>query len=251
MDLPKPSPLPNSYFQFKQFIVHQDRCAMKVCTDACLLGAWTAQKIHEFKLQPVHILDIGTGTGLLSLMLAQKTASIIHAIELNEDAAMQAKENFDSSRWAKRLFLYHTSIQQFPATLQYDWIISNPPFFEDDLQSKDPAKNAAKHDTSLTMDELLKTIRLHLKDDGFASLLIPWHRTPYLKIITGANGLFINETLLVKQTPGHGFFRTLLLISKRELPEITGELSIHDEHRQYTTAFITLMKDYYLHARIL
>jgi tRNA1Val (adenine37-N6)-methyltransferase len=221
---------------------------MKVCTDACLLGAWTVQKMQELKLQPVHILDIGTGTGLLSLMLAQKTTSVIHAIELNEEAAMQARENFDGSRWAKRLFLYHTSIQQFPVTIKYDWIISNPPFFEDDLQSRDPAKNSAKHHTTLTVAELLSSIQLHLKDDGFSSLLIPWHRTEYLKIIVETHGLFINETLLVKQTPRHGFFRTLLLISKKELPGKTEELSIHDEHRQYTPAFLSLLKDYYLNA---
>jgi tRNA1Val (adenine37-N6)-methyltransferase len=242
----KNRPLSNTYFSFKQFTIHQDRCAMKVCTDACLLGAWTAKKIEEANLHPQNILDIGTGTGLLSLMLAQKTAAVIHAIELNEDAAAQAKENFDKSKWKGRLFLFHTSIQQFPPAIKYDWIISNPPFFEDDLQSDNVAKNAAKHDTTLTLAELLKAIKIHLDEDSFASLLIPWHRTAYLEVLAETEGLFIKDMLLIRQSPKHGFFRTLVIISKKEFPGQTGELTIHDEHRNYTPAFIKLMKEYYL-----
>jgi tRNA1Val (adenine37-N6)-methyltransferase len=219
---------------------------MKVCTDACLLGAWTAKKIEEANLQPQNILDIGAGTGLLSLMLAQKTKSVIHAIELNEDAAAQAKENYDKSKWKGRLFLFHTRIQQFPTAIKYDWIISNPPFFEDDLQSEDPAKNAAKHDTTLTLAELLKAIKIHLDEEGFASLLIPWHRTAYLELLAEAKGLFIKDMLQIRQSPMHKFFRTLVIISKNELPGRTEELIIHDEHRNYTPAFAKLMKDYYL-----
>ena len=219
---------------------------MKVCTDACLLGAWTAQKMNDLTFQPGNILDIGTGTGLLSLMLAQKTNAIIHAIELNEEAAAQAKENFDKSRWANHFFLFHTSIQQFPATIKYDWIISNPPFFEDDLHSDDAAKNAAKHDTTLTLDELLKAINIHLKEDGYASLLIPFHRIAYFNTLTSARKLFIHDTLFVKQSPKHDFFRAMLILSKNPSEAKKKELVIHDEHRHYTPAFTALLKDYYL-----
>jgi len=219
---------------------------MKVCTDACLLGAWTTQQMKELEFQSENILDIGTGTGLLSLMLAQKTRATIHAIELNEEAAVQAKENFDKSPWADRLFLFHTNIRQFPPSITYDWIISNPPFFEDDLQSDDAAKNAAKHDTTLTLDRLLKAINIHLKEDGYASLLIPYHRTAYINTLTTARGLFINETLFVKQTPKHSFFRAILLLSKKQPGPKREELVINDEHRNYTPAFKELLKDYYL-----
>jgi tRNA1Val (adenine37-N6)-methyltransferase len=242
----KDSPLPNTYFSFKQFTVHQDKCAMKVCTDACILGAWTAEKISEFHVHPQNILDIGAGTGLLSLMLAQKSRAVIHAIELNEDAAAQAKENFEMSRWKERLFLYHTSIQQFPAGLKYDWIISNPPFFEDDLQSDNHAKNSAKHDTTLTLSELLKAISIHLDGEGFASLLIPWHRTAYLQMLAESEGLFIKDMLQLRQSPGHGFFRTLVILSKRVVDLQAAELTIHDAHRHYSPAFTKLLKDYYL-----
>lgn len=220
---------------------------MKVCTDACLLGAWTAQKMHELKIQPATILDIGAGTGLLSLMLAQKTGAVIHSIELNEEAAAQARENFESSPWATRLFLFHTGIQQFPETVKYNWIISNPPFFEDDLQSSNVAKNAAKHDTTLTVAELLKAISIHLEDGGYASLLIPYHRVNYLETLSGLSGLYINDTLMIKQTPAHTFFRAILLLSKNESPVTNGDLVIHDEHRKYTPAFTRLLADYYLH----
>ena len=219
---------------------------MKVCTDACLLGAWTAEKMNDRKFLPKNILDIGTGTGLLSLMLAQKTKAVVHAIELDENAAAQATDNFHKSPWADHIFLFHTSIQRFPATIKYDWIISNPPFFEDDLHSDDAAKNAAKHDTTLTIDELLKAINIHLKDDGYASLLIPYHRVAYLNSLLTRRGLFINETLFVKQTPKHGFFRAIILLSKIQLEAKSEELVIHDEHRNYTPAFTGLLKEYYL-----
>ncbi len=219
---------------------------MKVCTDACLLGAWAAEKIKKRSIEVNNILDIGTGTGLLSLMLAQKTTAAIDAIEINEAAAVQAAENFSASQWAKRIFIFNTGIQEFSTDKKYDFIISNPPFFEDDLQSSDAAKNAAKHHTTLTLSALLKAINIHLNDDGFAAILIPWHRTEYLKKITATEGLFIHEMFFVKQTPAHDFFRSLILLSKKEDKEKTDTLSIHEEQRQYSAGFINLLKDYYL-----
>jgi tRNA1Val (adenine37-N6)-methyltransferase len=235
----------NSYFSFKQFTIHQERSAMKVCTDACILGAWTATKI-ENNNEVKNILDIGTGTGLLSLMLAQKSNARIDAVELNEDAASQAIENIGQSPWSERIQVFNSKIQQFDTANKYDLIISNPPFFEDDLRSDDHKKNDAKHDTALTLQELLNAIKKNLSETGFASILIPYNRTVYFKNIAEIEGLFINEILKIKQSPTHSFFRSVIILAgiKKEYKEEI--LIINDEQRQYPEAFKALLKDYYL-----
>ncbi len=238
----------NNYFQFKQFIVQQDMCAMKVCTDACVFGAWVAHKVISYVKQPVHILDIGTGTGLLSLMLAQQTGAKIDAVEIEENAVNQARENILQSPWNERIQVFQTAIQDFTSASRYDLIISNPPFYENDLPSADEHEKAAKHDSTLKLTELLPLIRSLLTDNGIAALLLPYHRTGEMEIIAGKNKLYIVEKLLIRQTPKHDFFRTVVLLSgiKKELLETT-ELSIRNHERQYTKGFEDLLKDYYLH----
>ena len=235
----------NQYFQFKQFTIRQDKCAMKVCTDACILGAWTAMKARLLSIN--NILDIGTGTGLLSLMLAQKTNGLITAIEINKDAAEQALENSSASPWSNRIDIVHSSLQDFKPAKNYDLIISNPPFYEYDLRSGDEYKNAAKHDTTLKLEELLFSIREYLNVNGHASVLLPFHRTPYFEEKAKEHSLFVQEKVLVKQTAGHEPFRSILLLTSNcsQDPIIT-ELIIHDSQRNYTEDFILLLKDYYL-----
>ena len=218
---------------------------MKVCTDACLFGSWVAEKISG-DTSIKDILDIGAGTGLLSLMLAQKTIAAIDAVELNKEAALQAAENFNASPWKERLQVYETSIHDFNPGKKYDCIISNPPFFEDDLRSSNASKNAAKHDTTLTLDELLHQIKRLLKADGIASVLIPFHRTAYLEKLISDNGFFIHEKLLVKQSVDHHYFRSQLIFSTHLKETVINELFIHDAQRQYSEEFTALLKDYYL-----
>lgn len=218
---------------------------MKVCTDACLFGAWVAEKISGYT-SIKNILDIGAGTGLLSLMLAQKTTAAIDAVELNKEAALQAAENFNASPWKERLQVYETSIYDFNPGKKYDCIISNPPFFEDDLRSSNASKNAAKHDTTLMLDELLHQIKRLLKDDGIASVLIPFHRTAYLEKIISDNGFFVHEKLLVKQSVEHNYFRSQLIFSRQLKEPVIKELFIHNAERQYSDEFTTLLKNYYL-----
>lgn len=237
--------MPNNYFSFKQFTVQQDHCAMKVCTDACLLGAWAAEKIAVLP-SVKNILDIGTGTGLLSLMIAQKNATTIDAVELEENAAQQAAGNFSVSPWKERLQVFNTAIDQFDPGKKYDVIISNPPFFGDDLKSNNAFKNAAKHDSTLTLDELLQQIKRLLKENGTAYILIPFHRINYLEKLASDNGFFINEKLLVKQSVDHGYFRSLLMLSNQPGAVHTKELAIHDAQKLYSDEFTALLKDYYL-----
>lgn len=220
---------------------------MKVCTDACLFGAWVAHQTAIKSGRSLDILDIGTGTGLLSLMLAQKTAGQIDAIEINEPAALQAGENIRQSAWADKVKVIHASLQDFIPSKKYDLIISNPPFYQDDLRSADEDKNAAKHDSTLKLDQLLSFIKANLSRAGVAAVLLPYHRLIYAEKEAEKAGLYIEEKLLVKQTPAHEYFRAGLLLSNDENanPAIQS-ITIHTAERAYTPAFELLLKDYYL-----
>ncbi len=233
----------NSFFQFKQFTIHQQHCAMKVCTDACLLGAYAASVLRNDEL---NILDIGTGTGLLALMLAQKTPAQIDAVEINEAAASQAAENVAASPWAANVRVIHTDIKTFPPGKKYDLIISNPPFFEDDLRSADQSKNDAKHNSGLTMTKLLKIIQQLLSTAGAATLLLPYARTAFVQATAAKMGFFVSAKIKVRPSPRHDFFRTILVLTQQEADLIEEEIFIHDEQRNYSPRFASLLKDYYL-----
>jgi tRNA1Val (adenine37-N6)-methyltransferase len=236
--------MPNNYFQFKQFTVFQDKCAMKVCTDACLFGALVA----NCPPPTANCLDIGTGTGLLSLMIAQKdTLAKIDAVEIDNAAAEQAKQNFSASPWAERMHVFNTDILSFKPNKKYDNIISNPPFFEDDLKSPDQVKNNAKHDTALSLIELLQIVQMHLNEDGLFAVLLPYHRVNYFIEEADNTGLYLTKQILVKQTGTHDFFRGILFFSKTKNLLQNTEITIKDNKEKYTTEFTTALKDYYLH----
>ena len=219
---------------------------MKVCTDACLFGAYTANAIQHSASGIQHILDIGTGTGLLSLMLAQKINSIIDAVEIDEAAYQQAKENFEASSWASRLHVFNTDILNYKADKKYDCIISNPPFFEDDLKSVDEGKNIAKHDNALTLTQLLAVINEHLATDGFFAVLLPFHRVDDFEKESSAHGYHLLQKVLIKHTVTHPYFRGILIFSKKNVATKTMELIIKDESGVYTPSFVELLQEYYL-----
>ncbi|MDE3234806.1 MAG: methyltransferase [Bacteroidota bacterium] len=236
----------NTFFRFKQFTIQQDACAMKVSTDACLFGAWTAE---YFPSNAQHVLDIGTGTGLLSLMNAQKNkSSTFHAIEIDKPAAMQAATNFEQSPWKNNFKIYHNSIQAFAEqNIQpYDVIISNPPFFQNDLKSNNEKRNLALHSEALSLEELLTIASKLLKDNGVFFLLMPFHRNTETKLIGRQVGLHVEEEIHVKQTPTHTFFRTMFRFTKTTATTKTSEIVIQ-HNNTYTTDFIELLKDYYLY----
>jgi tRNA1Val (adenine37-N6)-methyltransferase len=239
--------MPNNYFQFKQFTVYQDKCAMKVCTDACVFGAFAVARIKNEELRIKNLLDIGSGTGLLSLMLAQQVNIIIDAVEIDIGAYQQTKDNFNASPWKERLTVFNTDVQQFTTDKKYDCIISNPPFFEDDLRSDNDQKNSAKHDSTLTLQQLLKVVDNNLSDDGCFMVLLPFHRLHYFEVEAKKSGLFIDEKLFIKQTPAHTFFRGCLSFSRKETKPHVVELTIKNEEGNYTDEFTDLLKDYYLY----
>ena len=234
--------MPNPYFRFKQFIIQQDRCTMKVCTDSCVLGAWTALQLKDEK----KILDIGTGTGLLPLMLAQKSGSLIDTIESDSESAAQARENIGQSPWADRIQLIESDVLHYSFSSRYDFVITNPPFFESDLRSPASNKNKAKHDESLTLDKLIPVIVSCLNRQGTFSILLPFHRTAYFENLASAAGFFLREKLLIRQTPAHGLFRSICLFSYQK-PEsaIINEWCIKNEAGYYSQEFSELMRDYY------
>ena len=217
---------------------------MKVCTDACILGAWFAEKIPSYST----VLDIGSGTGLLMLMLAQKSKAKISGIEIDLPSCKQSKENIAMSKWHERMKIFPGDIRTYSLNEKFDFIISNPPFFENDLLSPAAEKNTAKHSTALTLEELVNIIDQNLDASGSFGILLPFHRSEYFEKLAAKNNFYLTEKLLVKQTPKHHFFRTILHFSrKEEMNPGSFELIIHSENGNFTPEFVELMKDYYLH----
>ncbi|MBV9963005.1 MAG: methyltransferase [Parafilimonas sp.] len=224
---------------------------MKVCTDACLFGAWAANSIQNSKVKIKNCLDIGIGTGLLSLMLAQKLNNAkIDAVEIDEAAAQQAKENFEASAWKERLNVYNLAIQQFVNSairqFKYDVIISNPPFYENDLKSNDTKRNIALHSAELKLDVLLQVADELLNDEGLFFLLLPFHRLSEFEILMNEI-FFIREKALVKQTTKHDYFRCMLMLTKKSTTSSQSEIIILKEKNEYTDDFKNLLNDYYLY----
>lgn len=218
---------------------------MKVCTDSCVLGAWVAKKI-ENKINPKDILDVGAGTGLLSLMLAQKAPATIDAVEINAAAFKQARENFIASPWNERLQIFHVNIKSWETETKYDLIICNPPFFENDLKPQELNKNEARHDEALKLSDLITIAEQRLNADGYFAILLPYHRILFFEKIAAENNFYLIEKLLIKQTPTHQYFRGILLFSRAGKRSITNELTIKNEIENYTEAFKKLLEDYYL-----
>lgn len=236
--------MPNSYFQFKQFIVNQERSAMKVTTDACLFGAWLAtQDFAKTK----NILDIGAGTGLLMLMIAQRSDADITGVEIDEDAYTQCSENIMNSPWAGRLKVIHDDIRNFTPDRKFGLIVSNPPFYQHQLMSRDIKKNIAHHQASLDFEEMFSKVCTVLEPDGFFAVLAPYSATEKLKTIGGRHSYFLFAEIKLKQTPAHQYFRTILVFQdKKTDAAITGEIIVKDVDGNYTDSFSILLKDYYL-----
>ena len=233
----------NPYFQFKQFRVEQERCAMKVTTDACIQGAWTPV-LPGVK----RVLDIGTGTGLLSLMLAQREPGIIiDAIEYDPDASGQAVANIAASPWKNRINVIEGDVLNYSFPVKYDLIISNPPFFNNSLLSDDVDKNRARHTVSLTNKNLLKVINENLTEGGYASVLLPYPEYVQWKSLLDENGWFEFERLCVCHRPGALIKRVVCLFSKKEAQGINEQtLIIQNGQHQYTPVFIDLLAPFYL-----
>lgn len=231
-------------FQFKQFTIWQDRCAMKVGTDGVLLGAWTSVDNN-----PTTVLDIGAGTGLLALMLAQRTgAETIDALEIDDSAYEQCVENFEASFWGDRLFCYHAGLDEFCTEVDdtYDLIISNPPFYSENVSSGNVSRDIARQNSSLPYEELLRCASELLAEKGILSIIVPFKEEQSLLQIGKSLGLYPKRITWVKGNPASEIKRSLLEFTFQETEVSEDELTIETNRHIYTSEYRELTKDFYL-----
>jgi tRNA1Val (adenine37-N6)-methyltransferase len=234
-----------SIFQFKQFSVNQDQTAMKIGTDGVLLGAWT-----PIDNNPKSVLDIGTGTGIIALMLAQRsTAEQIDALEIDESAYEQAVENFEGSPWGDRLFCFHAGLDEFvdDPEDEYDLIVSNPPFFSEDYRSANEQRDLARFQEAMPFEELVEAADLLLFENGIFSVIIPFNEEDRFIELCAEVELFPIKVTRVKGTQNTKIVRSLLAFKRYELSVLTAdELVIEISRHEYTPEYISLTKDFYL-----
>jgi len=233
-----------SLFKFKHFSIQQDKTAMKVGTDGVLLGAWVA-----VNSDCESILDIGTGTGLIALQLAQRSeVETIDAVEIEPQAFEQAVNNFEMSDWGDRLYCYHSSLEEFSAEIEgtYDLIVSNPPFYQDNFETRDIARNKARFTSSLSFKSLIKGASKLLSGNGTFAVIIPFKETQNFIALAHEYKLFLNRVCHVKGTPTATIKRSLLDFSFQKKELIEEVLIIEIERHQYTSEYTALVKDFYL-----
>jgi tRNA1Val (adenine37-N6)-methyltransferase len=238
----------NPYFQFKQFTIYHDKCAMKVTTDSCFFGAWIANEIQNAEYKIENVLDIGAGTGLLSLMITQKNELSIDAVEIDKEASQQAKENIEASSWKNWIHISNEDILSFEPNKKYDCIISNPPFYENELASEQTKKNIAHHSEQLTIEEVLKLIKFHLQTKGIFFLMLPFKRKEEIERLLRKNELHVMHSVILSQSVKHSPFRMIIKgTTKKTIPENPTSIAIWNEQQQYSSQFVDLLKDYYLY----
>lgn len=236
--------MPNLAFHFKQFTIRHDRCAMKVGTDGVLLGAWVNTN------QTQRILDIGTGTGLVALMLAQRSNAQMDAIDIDEDASIQAKENIAASPFAGQIKVYKESLLSFSRKNGrcYDLIVSNPPYFNNALKSPEQKRSLARHADTLSLESLISDSKTILAPGGRIALILPADQEKQLTEIAQNNLLHIIRQTNVIPTIGGKKKRILVELSTLSKPDVSQQdLTIEIARHIYTPEYIALTREYYLH----
>ncbi len=234
----------NNYFKFKQFTITQEKSAMKVGIDGVLLGAWALAE------SPSAILDVGAGTGLIALMMAQRfPAASVDAVEIDTAACEDARFNFGQSLWNERLRLFQTSFQQFAEewVTKYDLIVSNPPFFENSVNVKTASRELARNSENMNPDELFAGVGKILSKNGIFAVVFPFQRFDELVQVASKNGLFLKRFVKIKPNPEKPFHRILAEFSKNEGIVSEEELIIESmKHDDYTDDYRALTRNFYL-----
>lgn len=233
--------MPNPYFSFKQFTVYHDRCAMKVGTDGVLLGAWADVSSSQ------KILDVGTGTGLIALMLAQRCVEArITAIDIDGEAVLQARENMNASPWGNRMEAVLQDLKTFQPDVLFDTIVSNPPFFVDSLKCPDDQRNRARHTDTLPACFLLRKSAELLEEGGGLSLILPAEQTEGLITLAEGEGLYLSRLTSVITRPGLPPKRSLMEFRKQVSACEKNSLIVELARHVYTEDYIALTRDFYL-----
>ncbi|WP_300729425.1 methyltransferase [uncultured Bacteroides sp.] len=235
--------MPNPFFKFKKFTVYHDRCAMKVGTDGVLLGAWA-------KVEGAHsILDIGTGTGLIALMLAQRNqeASVL-GIDIDEGAVLQACENVSRSPWGDRINIEKIDVCELglKGEGRFDCIVSNPPYFQENVHCPDEQRNQARHTAGLSFEALLDAVDRLLNDEGEFSVVLPNVAASQFISLAASRFLYLRHRTLIHTKPGAEPKRVLLAFGRKMQMSITDHLTIELERHVYSEDYITLTRDFYL-----
>jgi tRNA1Val (adenine37-N6)-methyltransferase len=231
----------NNYFNFKQFRIMQGEATFKVGTDGVLLGAYADISGAG------SVLDIGTGTGLIAIMLAQRCEARITAIEPDRNSYLQCVENVQRCKWKERITIEHKSLQQFTPGIKFDLIVTNPPYFTGSLRSPDPGRTASRHNDLLTNDELLSGVSILLDDHGKFQLILPYAEGNIFIAGAGGYGLFCNNILKIRPLPTSGIRRLILTFSRRKTIPSEKFLTIeHGRRHEFTDEYISLTKDFYL-----
>jgi tRNA1Val (adenine37-N6)-methyltransferase len=233
----------NSYFQFKQFRIEQDKCAMKVGTDGVLLGAWTNHG------NAARILDVGAGTGLIAIMMAQRCNALIDAIEIDEPAVAQASENFTNSPWFSRLKIIHISFNEFieKAVFRYDLIVSNPPYHKESVKSPHAGRQLARYAPSLEYSTIIEAAPILLTSTGRISIILPCAEEKQARKNADDSALFCTRITRMIPSPGKEPSRSLLEFSRIFLPLKEDSIILESNGRhKFSEDYMQLTRDFYL-----
>jgi tRNA1Val (adenine37-N6)-methyltransferase len=231
----------NDYFHFKQFTISQATSAFKVGTDSVLLGA------SAYIDGITRILDVGSGTGVIALMLAQRCNAEIVAIEPDYDSFIQCMKNIDNSRWRGRIRIENTSLQDYHSDLKFDLIITNPPYFSDSLKNPDPRKSSSRHNDSLSNDELLQNAVRLMGENGRLQLIMPYAEGNIFIAEASVYRLYCNGILKIRPLPTAEIKRMILTFSHQKLRTAEKFLTIeYGKRHEFTEEYINLTKEFYL-----
>ena len=235
----------NHSFTFKQFQVQQSRCSQRVSTDACIFGAWVTERMGA----PLTCLDIGAGTGVLMLMIAQRSSGWIHGIEIDAACFQQLQENSTASPFAERLTVFEGDVREFAFPHVYELIVSNPPYYEAQLLSPDAKRNKAWHSSMLSLEELFACVGRWLAPGGRFALILPFSRKEEAVSFAAAVGLHLMALAEVRHSAAHPVTRVLLMFSLERAEVQQEEINIRSADGSYSERMIGLLDDYYLNIR--